>query len=96
MPPRPPLIRAQVKPGDLGATLQLRLRRCHRQTPKMQHRSSREADVVGAKINRAVVRRHEGRNSKPRDYPGSLPLEAALRNCRRILRQSERKDAILA
>jgi hypothetical protein len=38
-----------------------------------------------------------GENSKPRDYPGSLPLEAALRypprNCRRILRQaSERPD----
>ena len=40
-----------------------------------------------------LVRRREGRNSKPRDYPGSLPLEAALRNCRRILRQaSERRD----
>ena len=32
----------------------------------------------------------EGRNSKPRDYSGSLPLEAALRNCHRILRQSSR------
>ena len=30
-------------------------------------------------------RRRERRNSKPRDDPGSLPLEAALRNCRRIL-----------
>jgi len=38
-----------------------------------------------------LVRRREGRNSKPRDYPGSLPLEAAIRNCQRILRQSERR-----
>jgi hypothetical protein len=31
--------------------------------------------------------------ASPRDYPGSLPLEAALCNCRRILRQaSERRD----
>jgi hypothetical protein len=57
----------------------------------------RKADVVGGKINRAdtiglsAATREE--IASPRDYPGSLPLEAALRNCRRVFRQaSERRD----
>ena len=46
---------------------------------------------VGTVIPAGKVERGERKRSKPRDYPGSLPLEAALRyplrNCRRILRQ---------
>jgi hypothetical protein len=42
-----------------------------------------------------LVRRREGRNSKPRDDPGSLPLEAALCNCRRILRQASERHEIV-
>ena len=61
----------------------------------------RKADVVGGKINRAdtigLSAAAMEKIASPRDYPGSLPLEAALRNCRRTLRSGKRaKDAIPA
>ena len=63
-----------------GAARRAESRRCWRQDQPRGHDR--------------LVRRREGRNSKPRDYPGSLPLEATLRNCRRILRQSSGGAAV--
>ena len=63
-----------------GAARRAESRRCWRQDQPRGHDR--------------LVRRREGRNSKPRDYPGSLPLEAALRNCRRILRQASGGAAV--
>ena len=53
--------------------------------------AARRAEGRGGGIKRGhdrLVRRREGRNSRPCDDSGSLPLEAALCNCRRTLRQA--------
>jgi hypothetical protein len=65
--------------------------------PRLDTLRPRKAEVVGSKINRAdtiglsVAAREE--IASLATIPGSLPFEAALCNCRRILWQaSERRD----